>query len=204
METFYLFMSNCLISDVSHCYSLGGEQVLCACKAKYTSFFSSNQKTSAYISRMEQEKNCSFCALVTPAAAATVAAVDDDFTGAAVVTIDVHEAKHLVDSGSYRFLDVRTTEEFNKGHPDVNNPLNIPYLFITPQGRVKNPHFLEQILSTFNKDDHIILGCQSGVRSLNASVDLLSADFKHVKNMGGGYAEWVKHELVIKRPEVDE
>lgn len=49
----------------------------------------------------------SSCALLTPCAAATVAAMDDDLTGAAVVTIDVHEAKHLVDSGGYVFLDVR-------------------------------------------------------------------------------------------------
>ena len=81
-----------------------------------------------------------------------------------VVTIDVHAAKDLINSG-YRYLDVRwinrfslwiglslkflgwvlfwfwnlnwihrTVEEFKKGHADVENILNIPYLFTTPEG----------------------------------------------------------------------
>ena len=81
-----------------------------------------------------------------------------------VVTIDVHAAKELTNSG-YRYLDVRwinrfslwiglslkflgwvlfwlwnlnwihrTVEEFKKGHADVENILNIPYLFTTPEG----------------------------------------------------------------------
>ncbi|RVW51495.1 Rhodanese-like domain-containing protein 17 [Vitis vinifera] len=37
-----------------------------------------------------------------------------------VVTIDVHAAKELTNSG-YRYLDVRTVEEFKKGHADVEN-----------------------------------------------------------------------------------
>ncbi|RZC66704.1 hypothetical protein C5167_010398 [Papaver somniferum] len=118
-----------------------------------------------------------------------------------VVTIDVHKTKELVSHSGHRYLDVRTTEEFNKGHVDVENPLNIPYMFNTPQGRVKNPEFLEQVTSACNKDDHLIVGCQSGVRSLDASADLLKAEFKHVSNMGGGYAAWMQNGLAVKKPD---
>ncbi|KAF6157270.1 hypothetical protein GIB67_038087 [Kingdonia uniflora] len=119
-----------------------------------------------------------------------------------VVTVDVHQAKDLVRSG-HRYIDVRTVEEFNIGHVDVENPLNIPYMFNTPQGRVKNPQFLEQILSSCKKDDHLVVGCQSGVRSVYASYDLLNADFRYVSNMGGGYAGWVENGLGVKKPKAE-
>ncbi|KAK1560725.1 hypothetical protein Q3G72_030167 [Acer saccharum] len=48
-----------------------------------------------------------------------------------VVSVDVHAAKDLLSSG-HRYLDVRTTEEFNKSH--VNNSMNVPYLFKTQEG----------------------------------------------------------------------
>ncbi|XP_010246847.1 PREDICTED: rhodanese-like domain-containing protein 19, mitochondrial isoform X3 [Nelumbo nucifera] len=106
-----------------------------------------------------------------------------------VVTVNVHAAKDLLCSG-YRYLDVRTGEEFNKSH--IENALNVPYMFITPQaGKVVNPEFIDQVTAVCSKDDQIVVGCNSGGRSLRACVELLNAGFKHVKNMGGGYSEWV-------------
>ncbi|GJX52494.1 thiosulfate sulfurtransferase 18-like protein, partial [Tanacetum coccineum] len=67
-------------------------------------------------------------------------------------------------------------EEFKKGHVDVKDVINIPNMFNTPEGRVKNPNFLEQVLPLFTKDDHLIVGCQSGVRSVYATTDLLDAN----------------------------
>ncbi|XP_027180183.1 thiosulfate sulfurtransferase 18-like isoform X1 [Coffea eugenioides] len=121
-------------------------------------------------------------------------------SGAEVVTVDVHAAKVLLHSG-YRYLDVRTEEEFEKGH--VVDALNIPYMFITPEGKVKNPKFMEQVLSACNKEDRLVVGCQSGVRSVYATTDLLNADFKNACNMGGGYIEWVKNGFAVKKPEPD-
>ncbi|XP_008788413.1 protein HIGH ARSENIC CONTENT 1, mitochondrial-like isoform X1 [Phoenix dactylifera] len=115
----------------------------------------------------------------------------------AVATVDVHAAKRLMCSG-HRYLDVRTVEEFNKGH--LENAINVPYLFFTPQGREKNSKFVEQVSLVCNKDDHIVVGCQSGMRSLPATVDLVNAGFKHAKNMGGGYAAWVENGFVVKKP----
>ncbi|KAL6959928.1 hypothetical protein U1Q18_040078 [Sarracenia purpurea var. burkii] len=117
-----------------------------------------------------------------------------------IPTVDVQVAKDLISSG-YRYLDVRTDEEFKKGHVDVENALNIPYMFNTPQGRVKNPKFLEQVLSVCNKEDPLVVGCQSGVRSVYATTDLLNADFKDVRNMGGGYIAWVENGFPVTKPE---
>ncbi|KAI3690219.1 hypothetical protein L2E82_48195 [Cichorium intybus] len=106
-----------------------------------------------------------------------------------VVTVDVHEAKNLLINSGHRYLDVRTNEEFNKSH--VDNAINIPYMFITEEGRVKNPEFVAQVSALCNKEDSLVVACNSGGRSLKASVDLLIAGYKNVKNMAGGYSAWV-------------
>ncbi|URE33160.1 RHOD [Musa troglodytarum] len=121
----------------------------------------------------------------------------------AAVTVDVHAGKGLVDAG-HKYLDVRTPEEFERGH--LQNAINVPYVFFTPQGELrspfplflprrivsytnidplcsgkkKNPEFLEQVSLTCNDDDHIVVG------------------FKNVKNMGGGFAAWVENGLPVK------
>ncbi|KAJ1398694.1 Rhodanese-like domain [Sesbania bispinosa] len=119
--------------------------------------------------------------------------------GPEVVTVDVLAAKGLIQT-SHVYLDVRTVEEFQKGHVDAEKIINIAYMFNTPQGRVKNPEFLNEVLSVCKKEDHLIVGCQSGVRSLYATADLLAEGFKDVNNMGGGYLDWVKNEFPVKAP----
>ncbi|KAG6749884.1 hypothetical protein POTOM_046956 [Populus tomentosa] len=114
-----------------------------------------------------------------------------------VVTVDVHAAKGLIASG-HRYLDVRTAEEFNKSH--VDNALNVPFMFKTDEGRVKNPEFLSKVASICNKDDYLVVGCNSGGRSLRACVDLLDAGFEHVTNMEGGYSAWVDSGFAGDKP----
>ncbi|GMY05467.1 protein HIGH ARSENIC CONTENT 1, mitochondrial [Fagus crenata] len=114
-----------------------------------------------------------------------------------VTTVDVHTAKVLLGSGQH-YLDVRSVEEFDKSH--IDNALNVPYMFITKEGRVQNPDFLTQVAAICAKDDHLVLGCNSGGRSFRACVDLLNADYKHVTNMGGGYSAWVDSGLAGEKP----
>ncbi|XP_055961504.1 uncharacterized protein LOC126678548 [Mercurialis annua] len=123
--------------------------------------------------------------------------------GAEVVTVDVKAAKDLLQSG-YVYLDVRTTEEFMKGHVHSEKILNIPYMFNTPEGRVKNPKFLQEVSAVCKLDDHIVVGCQSGVRSLYATADMLSAGFKDASNMGGGYLAWIQNKFPLKIEEPQE
>ncbi|CAL1361151.1 unnamed protein product [Linum trigynum] len=155
----------------------------------------------------------------------------EESSGAAeVLTVDVHKAKSLIESG-HLYVDVRTEEEFRAAHPDamkvwklrgqaepeevdpsscaaddcmVTKIHNIPYMFNTSQGRVKNPDFLERVKKIFNQDDHLVVGCQSGVRSLSATADLLSAGFKHACNMGGGYLAWDKNGFPVKKHQLKE
>ncbi|XP_010467583.1 PREDICTED: rhodanese-like domain-containing protein 17 [Camelina sativa] len=113
------------------------------------------------------------------------------------ITIDVSQAYKLIHSG-YTFLDVRTVEEFEKGHVDSEKVFNVPYWLYTPQGQDINPNFLEHVSSFCNQTDHLVVGCKSGVRSLYATKVLVSSGFKTVKNMDGGYIAWVNKRFPVK------
>ncbi|KAF9669345.1 hypothetical protein SADUNF_Sadunf14G0098000 [Salix dunnii] len=71
-----------------------------------------------------------------------------------VISVGVHTAKDLIAS-SHRYLDVRTTEEFSKSH--IDNALNVPFMFITAEGKVRNPEFLSKVASICNKDDYLVV-----------------------------------------------
>lgn len=110
-------------------------------------------------------------------------------------SVPVRVALELLQAG-HRYLDVRTQEEFSGGH--VPGSVNIPYLFRVGSGMAKNPNFLQQVSSQFGKDDEILIGCQSGKRSLMAASDLQSAGYTGIMDIAGGYAAWTQSELPIE------
>ncbi|XP_059623478.1 thiosulfate sulfurtransferase 18-like [Cornus florida] len=120
-------------------------------------------------------------------------------SGAEVVTIDIYKAKALLDSG-YTYLDVRSKNQFKDGHVDTNKILNIPFMLTAPGGRLRDPAFLDNVLSAFSKDAQLVVGYQSGVRSLNATTRLVNAGFTHAFNMDGGYVAWVENGFPVKKP----
>ncbi|KAG6481606.1 hypothetical protein ZIOFF_058210 [Zingiber officinale] len=110
-----------------------------------------------------------------------------DAEAGTVRSVPVTVAHELLKSGH------RTVEEFNGGH--AVQAINIPYMFKTNSGMSKNPKFLEEVLSTFNKDDEIIIGCLSGKRSLMAAYELSKVGFACVTDVAGGYSAWVQNGL---------
>ncbi len=70
-------------------------------------------------------------------------------------------------------IDVRTAQEFQAGH--VEGALNLPYDSIGQ----------EVAKAKVNKDDHVILYCQSGRRSGVAMGTLKGLGFSNVENYGG-------------------
>ncbi|GER57803.1 thiosulfate sulfurtransferase [Striga asiatica] len=120
---------------------------------------------------------------------------------AEVTTVNILTAKNLLNQG-HLYLDVRTEEEFKNGH--VENALNIPYMINTPKGMVKNPRFVDQVLSLLGKEYKLVLGCKSGVRSLHAATELVNAEFKHVYNMGGGISAWIDNGFAVVKPHSEE
>ena len=92
------------------------------------------------------------------------------------------DAFALIEKEGYRYLDVRTVEEFAAGHPE--GAVNIP---IVHAGMVPNHEFLEVAQTVFAVDEKIVLGCRSGVRSMRAAEVLASAGYANVCNMDGGF-----------------
>jgi len=100
--------------------------------------------------------------------------------------ISPEEAKNLLDSGGYAYIDVRTPGEFEAGH--VPGAKNVPVLEPDASGRMQpNPRFVEVVGANFPRDSKLIVGCQKGGRSLRAAQLLLEAGFNGVVDMRGGY-----------------
>lgn len=96
------------------------------------------------------------------------------------------EAKRLLDGdGGYTYVDVRSQEEYENGHPAGG--VNVPVMHRSTMGMVPNAEFLPVMDRSFGKDDLVIIGCQSGARSLRAAEGLVAAGFTNVVHMDGGF-----------------
>ncbi len=103
-----------------------------------------------------------------------------------VKRITPEEAKELLDSKGYIYLDVRTEREFDAGH--VPGAKNIPVLQPDPYGRMAlNSDFVGVVKAHVSQETKLITGCQKGARSLKAAQLLLEAGFTNVVDMRGGF-----------------
>jgi len=94
------------------------------------------------------------------------------------------EAKALVDAG-WLYLDVRSEPEFASGHPE--GAANVPYAHAGPRGMQPNPDFLAVVEALYPKDHKLILGCQSGGRSLRAAEALAAAGYTAIVDQRAGF-----------------
>lgn len=86
-------------------------------------------------------------------------------------------------------IDVRTPSEWRvDGVADIKNIKLISYMFFEPSTEL-NPNFISELISTFpDKNLNLFFICKSGQRSLKAAEAALSAGFKNVYNISGGYS----------------
>ena len=96
------------------------------------------------------------------------------------------EASRWLEQG-YRYIDVRTEQEFANGHP--SGALNIPVAMPNPQtGQMAlNADFVAVVSAHFAKDAKLVVGCQAGGRSQRAAEMLAQAGYTDVANMQGGF-----------------
>jgi len=84
------------------------------------------------------------------------------------------EALRLMNDEGYVYLDVRTPEEFELGHP--TSALNVPWQLVAASGeRAPNPQFLEVTQRVVRGKKGVVIGCQSGRRSHAAAERLIEA-----------------------------
>jgi len=101
--------------------------------------------------------------------------------------ITPEDARGLLDTRRWTYLDVRTMPEFFQGH--VPGSINIPVAEISlATSRLEfNPNFLSAVQSRIPVDTNLIVGCKSGVRSMSACEVLMSAGYANVRNLDGGF-----------------
>lgn len=90
----------------------------------------------------------------------------------------------LLASG-YTYLDVRTPEEFEGGHP--KGAYNVPVMMRGGAGMQPNPAFVSVVISKFPKDSKLVVGCQSGMRSQRACQELAAVGYTNLVNMECGF-----------------
>ncbi len=87
------------------------------------------------------------------------------------------EAHAKMTNEGYRYVDVRSPEEFAAGHP--TGAWNVP---LTAGGDIA-----DAVEQSFEKHDKIIVGCKSGIRSVTAAKALLAAGFTNVVEQRAGW-----------------
>jgi rhodanese-related sulfurtransferase len=103
---------------------------------------------------------------------------------AGITRISPKEASDKLAEG-YTYVDVRTVEEFEAGHPPGS--VNVPIMLASPRGMVHNPDFMRVMSSAFSKDAKIICGCKQGGRSVRAAQLLIGAGFTNVLEQRAGW-----------------
>jgi rhodanese-related sulfurtransferase len=85
------------------------------------------------------------------------------------------------------YLDVRTEGEFEAGHPA--GARNVPVLLLDPATRQPRPNrdFVAVVQRHFPRGTKLLVGCQSGGRSLRACELLADAGYTDLTNVEGGF-----------------
>ncbi|MGB5811232.1 MAG: rhodanese-like domain-containing protein [Polyangiales bacterium] len=100
--------------------------------------------------------------------------------------VSPEEAKALVDTQGYVYVDVRSIPEFEAGHP--TGAYNIPVAHMTPGGMRPNPDFLSEVAAVFPADTKLVLGCKAGGRSLRAAQALSQAGYSDLVDQRAGFS----------------
>ena len=97
----------------------------------------------------------------------------------AKTNVDANTFNELVKANNQaQLIDVRTPEEFSKGH--LINAINFDW----------NGNEFDKQVSSLNKEASVFVYCLSGGRSAAAAAQLRSAGFKNVIELNGGIIKW--------------
>ena len=94
-----------------------------------------------------------------------------------VEVLEKPQYKALVEKG-YTIIDVRTPEEYEEGHIEGAQNINI-----------KSEAFVTEI-ENLSKSDTLLIYCRSGRRSLYAAQVMVSIGFQRIYDLEGGFLNW--------------
>lgn len=113
---------------------------------------------------------------------------------------------HQRQGGGDPYVDVRSIPEFDQGHPVGAS--NVPLLHLDAATRQLRPNadFVSVMRANYAPDTALLVGCQAGIRSIQACEVLADAGFTNLTNVLGGFAGswsgdlgWVQASLPIER-----
>jgi rhodanese-related sulfurtransferase len=91
--------------------------------------------------------------------------------------INCHELKSLKEKVKTRLIDVREPSEYVTGH--IKDSINIPLSLLLNE------------IEEYENEEHVIMICRAGVRSLAACEKLISAGYNlNLYNLEGGIISW--------------
>lgn len=94
------------------------------------------------------------------------------------------EAHTLLQDQGFTYIDVRTERELDAGV--VEGAYHVPFALMTAQGMQDNTDFVPVMQATFARDAKLVIGCETGVRSLRAAQQLIDAGFTNVVDQRAG------------------
>jgi rhodanese-related sulfurtransferase len=103
-----------------------------------------------------------------------------------IMSLGPKAAHAAMGAGPHCFIDVRTVEEFNAGHPA--GAVNVPIATRSPAGQMApNPDFVPSMKKLAQPGTKIFASCQAGMRSMNACQALEQAGYGNLVNIEGGF-----------------
>ena len=99
--------------------------------------------------------------------------------------VSPEEAQALIAKEGYSYVDVRSVQEFEAGHP--TGACNVPLMDMGPMGMAPNPDFMAVMEKLFPKDSKLVVGCKAGGRSMRAAGMLEAAGFASVVDQRAGF-----------------
>lgn len=99
---------------------------------------------------------------------------------------------------AFYLIDVRTAEEFEEGYlndeymyNDYLMPVNLPRGIL--ESKISDPVFWEDFFEDLpdKETTDIVVYCKDGNRGILAANTLLKLGYKNVRNLEGGYDQWV-------------
>jgi rhodanese-related sulfurtransferase len=102
-------------------------------------------------------------------------------------SIDVKEAKKMLEEGNVFVLDVRTPAEFKSAH--IKGATLIPVTNVLGSN-LSSDSLLEARINEVPQDKKILVYCRTGQRSSAASKMLINSGHLHVYNILGGINAW--------------
>ncbi len=96
-------------------------------------------------------------------------------------------AERMKDAGHpATYLDVRTVEEYEAGHPA--GAYNVPVMVRDETGQMgPNPNFQRDVEKLFPKNKKLVVGCMAGGRSQRACQILQTGGYESLANVQGGF-----------------